>query len=397
MFWAAGGEHLWIPRLVAALVWVSGAVPLYFLVRRPMSQRAALAAAAFYLFAPLGIVASGSFQPDSWAVTAQLWALLAVVVYQQEPSKRHLLLAATAAGLATVLKLQAAFMVLPVFTATSIGRLGWRRGLPAWRTALFVVIAVLPASVWYLSRPGPSSVYFLPSYFLTSDFWVGWAQQITIAVGLLTALAVALAALFLARGLTRSLMIGWALGYLALAFAFNYRIATHDYYSLPLIPLVSAGLGLIVDSRGRLRRALLTVALTNIVFLLFLGLPASGALSIGSISSDASAIDAYQASGNQVGHGSKVTALSPAYGLPFEYYGDVVVLDWPHQADLELDARAGHPDPPAGAALEQLVRTQRVRWFVVLDAVELNRQLELKQLLDSRYHVVRSDGYLCMT
>jgi 4-amino-4-deoxy-L-arabinose transferase-like glycosyltransferase len=83
MFWAAGGEHLWIPRLVAALVWVSGAVPLYFLVRRPMSQRAALAAAAFYLFAPLGIVASGSFQPYSWAVTAQLWALLAVVVYQQ--------------------------------------------------------------------------------------------------------------------------------------------------------------------------------------------------------------------------------------------------------------------------------------------------------------------------
>ncbi len=36
--------------------------------------------------------------------------------------------------------------------------------------------------------------------------------EITVVVGLLTALAVAVAALFLARGFTRSLMIGWALG-----------------------------------------------------------------------------------------------------------------------------------------------------------------------------------------
>jgi hypothetical protein len=31
---------------------------------------------------------------------------------------------------------------------------------------------------------------------------------------------------------------------------------------------------------------------------------------------------------------------------------------------------------------------------VVLDPGELDRQTELKQILDSRYHVVHSDGYL---
>src|SRR5258708_19230941 len=138
-------------------------------------------------------------------------------------------------------------------------------------TTLFrslVLITLLPAGAWYLSRPGPGSVYFLPGYFFTPEFWSGWATQVTTAVGLFSALGVVLAVLLWARGLTRSLMIGWLLGYLALAFAFNYRIATHDYYSLPLIPLVAAGMGLIVATRRRLPRSIVAAALAHTFVLL---------------------------------------------------------------------------------------------------------------------------------
>src|SRR5215203_1705538 len=53
-FRLAGGEELWIPRLVSSLLWVLGGVSLYLIAVRLATRPGALLALAVYLFWPYG-------------------------------------------------------------------------------------------------------------------------------------------------------------------------------------------------------------------------------------------------------------------------------------------------------------------------------------------------------
>ncbi len=394
MYWLSGGEHLWMPRLIAATAWVSGGLALFLLMRILVDRRAALVATAFYLLNPFAVVASTSFQPDPAMVAAQVWALLVAVLYHRDPTWPMLILAALTAAVAALLKAPGVFIPVAVFAALSIQRMGLRRGLIDIRLALYVVLAIAPTALWYISRPTTvRSVYFLPGFFLTPGFWAGWLVITSLVVGLLSLVAAIGAVWIFGRGPTRAALLGWTVGYLALVIGFNYRVATHDYYSLPLIPLVAAGLGLLVAGAGGPRRILAAVALVGAASLLLLDLQA-GYLHLGPIQADAAQVQNYTDAGDLVGHGPGVIALSPAYGYAFDYYGKVVVSDWPHQVDIDLDSASGLRDIGAGPRLDQLIASTHARWFVVLDMGELDRQPDLKQLLYARYRVARSTSYL---
>src|SRR6187402_1758272 len=55
---ALGHENILIPRALAALAWVAGAIPLWSIAVRIASPAGAGLAAAVYLFLPYGVVAS---------------------------------------------------------------------------------------------------------------------------------------------------------------------------------------------------------------------------------------------------------------------------------------------------------------------------------------------------
>src|SRR5690349_10591013 len=76
---AIGHEDVTIPRVLAVVIWVSGAIPLLILAARLASPAAAWIAVALYLFLPYGIVFSRNFQPDQLMTVASIWALLALV------------------------------------------------------------------------------------------------------------------------------------------------------------------------------------------------------------------------------------------------------------------------------------------------------------------------------
>ena len=61
----AGGEYVQIARIVSAVFWLFGSVLLFKIARKLMRPGAAILATAYYLFVPLGILTSRSFQPDS--------------------------------------------------------------------------------------------------------------------------------------------------------------------------------------------------------------------------------------------------------------------------------------------------------------------------------------------
>jgi 4-amino-4-deoxy-L-arabinose transferase-like glycosyltransferase len=101
----AGGEHLWIPRLLSSVFWIVGALLLYLLTTRFTRPWAALIAIAFYLFLPFPFVASTSFQPDPLMVMLIIASILAIVRHHEQPTRQRFFVALVASATAVFIKL----------------------------------------------------------------------------------------------------------------------------------------------------------------------------------------------------------------------------------------------------------------------------------------------------
>lgn len=212
-----GGEMLWIPRLLAALAWLVGGSFLFLMGREMRNTATAVTAVAFYLFTPFAVVGSRALQPDSLMVAGYL--LIAYLLYaDKRGGNRRFLVAMASSALVTVIKPQAAALTIPLFLALSVYQRGFRRGLLGARAALFVVVTVVPAAIWILTRGAgaTSDVFFAPSLFFNGFFLRGWSTQLTLVVGSAVLLAAVGGAFLYARGRTAALMIGLAVGYCCL-------------------------------------------------------------------------------------------------------------------------------------------------------------------------------------
>ena len=102
---------------------------------------------------------------------------------------------------------------------------------------------------------------FIPSLFLSPSYYLGWVGMLNLVVGGVT-LMLALIGLFFLRddparyietagGNVRDeklrFMLGLWAGYALFGLTFNYHISSHDYYSLPLIPIVALSLAPLAD------------------------------------------------------------------------------------------------------------------------------------------------------
>jgi hypothetical protein len=103
-FRLAGGEELWIPRLVSSALWSFGGVFLYLIAGRLMTRLGAVVAVGLYLFWPHGAFISRLYMPDAVMLTLLLAGALAVIRYWERPSSGRLLAAGVVSGAATVAK-----------------------------------------------------------------------------------------------------------------------------------------------------------------------------------------------------------------------------------------------------------------------------------------------------
>ena len=246
---AVGGEHLWMPRLISVLSWLTGGVFLFFIARRIASAEAALCAVWFYLFLHFAINASRSFQPDPLMVALLLASVLLVCRDRETPTLGRFWAAGAVGAVAILAKPGVAlFPIIGAYLALSAYDHGLGATLRSRRTYAFGLVAVLPTATYlfigtYVAGflEGDAKGRFLPHLLGTTDYWEGWAS-IVVEVAGIGPLIVALLGLMLAHGLGRALLIGLLGGYLAYGLTFSFHIHTHDYYSLPLIPLLALAL-----------------------------------------------------------------------------------------------------------------------------------------------------------
>jgi hypothetical protein len=407
--WKFTGEELWVARIYSSLFWLIGGIFLYLLARDLFSRDAALFTAAFYLLLPYAVIASRSFQPDPLMVALIVGFWWAVNRWSQSltpnshPASRsswlYVLLASLLGGLAIFVKLNAAFFIIGGALGAALGRASVRDLLRNKQVWAMVVLGILPGAGWVtygLSRGFLGQQFggrFMPELFLSPNFYLGWTDMLNNVIGIFTFVLALLGLLLVQEKSTRVFLLGLWGAYLDFAFFFDYHISTHDYYSLPLIPIAALALTPLVDAIfvglvaqiANLRNKFLAVAI--LTFCLLAALWTSRAALKPDFRPDGLF---WQHIGETV-RGHRVVALTQDYGLPLAYWGWTGSANWPDSTDIEYhDLRGGNQT--FEKTFDRLTKNKDL--FLITDLADLKRQPELRARLSGFAIFAQDDGYI---
>jgi hypothetical protein len=412
----AGGEQLWIPRTLSTLLWLVGGVFLFLIARRLASLGAVLCAVTFYLFAPFGVSASRSFQPDPLMVALILATVLAILRYHERPSAPRLIAAGVIAALALLVKpIYAVFPTAGALLALSVARQGVRRTLTDPHVYIFGAIALLPSLAYYLwgtvldnFLEGRAGGRVLPELLVESQFWRGWLHLATHAVGGTVVLLAGLAGIVLARGTARALIVGLWLGYLAFGLTYTYPIYTHDYYSLQLVPIVALSLLPLADRALRWLNGLPRVPQVAIAAVVVAVALVAGVAELRRHADDVPRMrqDArtYAAIGDGVDHSRSVIFLDTLAAAPLRYYAWIAGAAWPSRGDMAFEELSTGTRPIdaqkrlSGRSSNHYPNRTSLEWppkyFVVRNFAELEQQADLQRLLERYPRLVQTREYV---
>ena len=395
------GEQLWVARLYSSLFWLIGGLLLFLLLRDLISFDGAVFSTAYYLFFPYAIIGSRSFQPDILMVMliVSFWWMFAR--WFRNPSWIHALLAGLLGGLAIYIKFSAAFFVIGPALGLALSRFTFRdllRNAQVWTMA---IVGALPGLAYLIygvfiqgTLGGQFAGRFIPALLLNPFNYLQWAVQADMAAGGLF-IALALLGFFLTdKGPLRSFMNGMWISYVAYSLFFDYHVATHDYYHLPLIPIVAVSLSPL-GSRFFARLAESTVQgwqRSAVYVILLFGL----FINVWSVRNQMKDVDyrpqaaMFSELGDKLDD-EKIVALTQDYGARLEYWSLISTFTWPYVGDLTYVNLRGD-DFSFDALFEE--QSSKKDFFLVTDFDELDRQPQLKERLSAFPVYMQGDGFV---
>lgn len=398
------GERLWIARLYSSLFWVVGAIFLFLLARNLTSTDGGIAALVFYLFLPYAVFASRSFQPDPLMTALLVAYWWAINRWSTHPTWRWTFLTGLLGGLTILVKFVAAFFVIGGTLGVVLSRWKWRQVICNPKIWGLILLGALPGTVYLyygIFVAGFLGQYFggrfIPTLLLDPLNYWRWFRQIEMVTGGIMFVLGLLGLFFVEKKAARSFLIGLWVTYGLYGLYFNYHIASHDYYSLPLIPIVALSLAAPVEwMLSRLAEVTANTRLlhSGALFLLAFGLGTHFL----NLRSEMKAVDyrpqaAYWAEIGRLLAGENTVALTQDYGTRLIYWGWRSATYWPNSGDIyyHADLRNGKSDFEEQFA----VLTKKKRYFLVTDLDDLERQPWLKERLFGAYSLyAQGDGFL---
>jgi hypothetical protein len=381
---ALGREDTTIPRAAAALIWVTGAIPLWLLTRRLASARAAPLAVSLFLFLPYGIEASRNFQPDPLMTVASLWAIHALIRHHDRRSPASLAGAATLIGVAGLIKPMSVFLTVPVALVTAGG-------------ARLLVLGLLAPVLYYGYGAVAGSLVrdqmrtrFEPHIIATAFFWQGLARMVSRVETMPLFLLALVAPILAAERLSRMILAALFAGYAGFAIVFTYHMPTHDYYHLPYIAVVALGIAMLFARIAERPPA-------AVVYSLCAGIAVAGSVSVWPRLQNRDAATfarVYQEIGKLAEHDVKALFLDTDYGYALMYHGKLSGDSWPNRDDLAAETFDGRPAIDAETRFDRDYASWGPTYFIVTDVASFNASSDLQRLLDRRATLVRgSDLY----
>jgi 4-amino-4-deoxy-L-arabinose transferase-like glycosyltransferase len=406
-----GAERLWIPRLFASVFWLLGGLFLYPLARRLTSAGGALFSLVVYLFLPFGIFASRSFQPDALMVMLLLAGVLALVRYHERPSRQRLVTASAVSAAALLVKpgIPALFLYA-VFLSLSISRLGLRRAATDVRLPAFVALSALPMLAYYLyGRYVAEFVsadigdWVIPRLLVESGFWRGWlyyqlpgvlglpldSSKLLVKAFAYAVLIAALLGIFRVRaGGPKALLVGLWAGYFFFGVVFTWHIHTHQYYSLPLVPILALSLGPTVSALARWAERLHSLAR----FALAIAIVAAVSVGIWKVHlrltdpSYEKEARSYREIGSAAHHTATALFLDPYYGNAVSYHGWLFGRFWAAPAQVGPEVSATR----TLARFQRAIETPPARtYFIVTSRSDLQADPRLQTFVEHSFTIVR--------
>ncbi|MCL4268282.1 MAG: glycosyltransferase family 39 protein [Anaerolineales bacterium] len=394
------GEQVWIARIYSFAFWIIGGVFLYLLARRLTSDDGAIATTAVYLFLPYAIIASRSFQPDPLMTMLIIIFLWAIWEWSHNSRWIFVILAGLFGGFAIFIKFPAVFFIVGGGLGAVLSRGSIKEALKNPQVYVMALLGILPGAAYliygifiagYLGQQ--FSGRFIPTLFLSPSYYLGWMNMLNLVMGGLVLMLALLGFLFFDEKKRRFLLGLW-IGYATFGLYFNYHISTHDYYSLPLIPIAALSLAPLAEFFFAKLAELTSTKLLRFSAFLFLGFGLIAV--IWNTRNQLNAVDyrpeaAMWAEISHVTDGYNLAGLTQDYGARVAYFGWRTITSWPAYGDLLYSTeRGGSRDLE-----EQFAEiTAKKDLFLVTDFNDLARQPLLKAKLESYPIFADGDGYV---
>ncbi len=396
------GEQTAIPRALSASFWLIGALFVILLSKNLRSGSmthpswgASIASLAFYLLIPYAVTASRSFQPDPLMVSLIVIFWWSIENWGRHPSWKWTIISGVTGGLAVFVKLPAAFFVIGGAIGAIMAHRGLVQSLKLPQTWGLVLLGFLPPAAYlyygifmngFLGQQFGSRFY--PEMWIDPFFYLRWFLKLeNVANVLWIALAIT-SWLFFASKPSKIFLASLWTAYLIYGMTFAHHISSHDYYSLPMIPIIAISLAplaaemfALLQSKLKGSRSLQAISLA--VLLITISLISIDQY-ITQRTNDFRPQAAFWATvSNATNHQPGVVALTTDYAYPLAYYGWQNAELWPLAPDILNFDRA----------FARLTKTKS--YFLITDFDEYDRQPNLqKQLADNYPVLAQGKGYI---
>jgi 4-amino-4-deoxy-L-arabinose transferase-like glycosyltransferase len=397
----AGREILWIPRIFSILFWFLGGIALLFLAKEIIDENGAVFALMLYMLTPYTAEASRSFQPDPLMVCLIIFALWNLVRWSRSKKWSAAILTGIFAGLAIFIKSVAIFPLaaaLIIVVLMSSGFPGFLRNRQVWVMALLTIVPYLLYHIYGVYIIGDLqsqfSLRFFPQLWSDPAFWLQWNGMISKVVGLEFFLAAIVGTFLLKDKRDRALMISLFVGYFIYGLTLSHHISTHDYYQLPLVPVVSLGAAAVFSSVIKVAKGkqwvLITVILATLGY--YTAIKAWDVRVDLKRTNYENEVLFWTRMGDVFQPEDLVVGITQDYGYRFEYWGWHKIENWMSSADFALRELSGQSIDMQSWFEEQVAGKD---YFLVTQPAELDRQPKIKQLLNDNYPVwQQTDDYI---
>jgi len=401
-----GQEVLWYSRYVTTVFWLIGGVFLYQIVKILITCEAAFFAVMYYLFVPMGVIISRSFQPDSIMMMMFLVSLYCILLYSRDLSWRRLILAALCTGITLLLRPLIILPLIGAFIAISISNK--RTGIKILDNkfmAFFLLCLAFPVTFYgygiYIAGflRGQLDLSFRPWLLTHLRFWRQWFELSTSVVTPSFLVAALVGFLLFLNKHQKLFLIIMGICYLLTGLLFTYHFSTHAYYHIQLFPIIGISAAPFIVHLARLLKKSLgnKWVIPSIVIFLF-GLYFSYSQVRDSLYNTTFEDPSLAREiGEIVDHSNRTVFIAYHYGVPLVYYGEFSGAPWPVRID---DAFYRNPNEKERSVQERMDSLGfQPEYFIITDFGRYYRQhQDLKKYLETYCSIyAQTDSLLIYT
>jgi hypothetical protein len=396
-----GREDLRIPRIFSIFFWFLGGIALVFLTKELTDENGAVFALILYMLTPYTAIASRSFQPDPLMVALMLVALLGLVRWNRSEKWSDAIMTGLFAGLAIFIKSVVVFPLAAALIIVVIFKKGFPRLLRSWQVWVMAILAIIPYLFYHIygvyingELQSQFSLRFFPQLWLDPAFWLQWNGMISKVVGLEFFLISILGTFLLDKKIDRGMLVALFTGYFVYGLVLSYHISTHDYYQLPLVPVVVIGaasaFSALVKLFNRNPRFVILILLVTLSY--FVAIKAWDVRVELKRTNYNNEVQFWTKMGNVFSQDDAVIGITQDYGYRFEYWGWHKIENWMSSSDFALRELAGQEFDMQSWFEEEVAGKD---YFLVTQFAELDRQPKIKKLLSENYPIwQQTDDYV---